>query len=217
MQAVARQREHLCGECLCDYVRGKPRNVARTQGLIGRGDSVLAAVSGGAACIVRAAIWPFRNLTQQPCRAMLHCDGARAARHAEQEPAASRGQQGALLLCCSAPVTGPLTKQCGTLQVHYDLAVAFIDESAIPGTSSPAEGAPETAAAVQATLPQDVPFHSAALEDVFQADSSAEQPDRTQLQERLHALWQVCCSVCSLLSQTILAGSDRPAQQLLRA
>lgn len=92
LQAVARQREHLCGACVCDYVRGKPRNVARTQGLIGRGDSVLAAVSGGAHAMQSCMLLNVcldRLTCMAACRAMLSRHGACPARHAEQKPAAS--------------------------------------------------------------------------------------------------------------------------------
>ena len=46
-QALARQREQLCGECICEHVRSRVRSTARVDGLIQRGDTVVAAVSGG--------------------------------------------------------------------------------------------------------------------------------------------------------------------------
>lgn len=52
VQCLAQQRAPLCRDCLCRHVEGRARSAVRLKKLIGPGDKVLFALSGGRSCTV---------------------------------------------------------------------------------------------------------------------------------------------------------------------
>ena len=205
-QAVARQREPLCGECIRDHVNLKVRSSARVDGLVQRGDTVIAAVSGGEhfewllahtngfLIMLPTKTADLLLVVSGPCcLAMVHALRAvQSSNFVRPENSKVRSTMQLLGFSRRASVASDLQL---LVQIQFRLSAVHIDERLLDAHDG-AEPAPDELVAIQAALPGDVRLQRAPLENVFLPDCTAPASTQQQLQQRLQALWAVRHGLC---------------------